>query len=211
MSDQEDEARRQERKERQEDKFKLILLRLAGETNAVSIDDMCEFMAFVQNNGVHELSFVEEAYRSTIFSDDEFLESTGIIVCSVEQFVTAWEYAKGKKDGVILKLFRDVHRKARTFLADPEIKNRIKECHRVRDQANLYKDYCDLLLMSVRFVRKHLRNPATSYLIENVIPHMSGLAHKMNFPFLITNSTSGANSPAVTDADMKINTKDYSQ
>lgn len=190
--DQEDEVCRQERKERQEEKFKLILSRLAGETTAVTIDDMCEFMAFVQNNGVHDLSFVEEGYRSSIFSDDEFQEKTGIIVCSVEQFISAWEAAKEKKESAILILFRDVHRKARAFLTNPEIKKRIKECDRMRDQANLYKDYCDIILMSVRFARRHLGNPATSYLMENVIPHMSGLADRMNFPFLLTNASTGS-------------------
>jgi hypothetical protein len=56
----------------------------------------------------------------------------------------------------------DAHHKARTFLAD---KKRIKECHAMRDQPNLYKDYCDMLLISVRFVRRHLRNPAPNYLM----------------------------------------------
>jgi hypothetical protein len=189
LSDQEDEAKRQDRRELKEDKFKLILKRLSGETNAVTIDDLCEFMAFVQNNGVHDLSFVEEVYRASIFSDDEFLEKSGIIVCSVEQFISTWEDAKEKKEAPKLILFRDAHRKARAFLAEPDVKKRIMECHRMRDQARLYKDYCDMLLMSVRFVRRHLQNPATSYLMENVIPNLSGLANQMDFPFLITNSS----------------------
>ena len=53
----------------------------------LTIDDMVEFLVFVQNNGVHDLSFVEEAYKSSIFADDEFLDRSGIIVCSVEEFV----------------------------------------------------------------------------------------------------------------------------
>jgi hypothetical protein len=194
LSDHEDEASRQDRREQKEDKFKLILTRLSGETNAVTIDDMCEFMAFVQNNGVHDLSFVDEGYRASVFSDDEFLDKTGIIVCSVEQFVSTWEDAKEKKEATMLILFRDAHRKARTFLADPDVKKRIKDCHAMRDQVNLYKDYCDMLLMSVRFVRTHLRNPVTDYLMRSVIPNLSGLANEMNFPFLITNS-SGSESP----------------
>ena len=194
VSDQEDESRRQERKERSEEKFKLNLKRLCGLTNAVTIDDMCEVMAYIENNGIHDLSFVEEAYKSSIFSDDEFLEKTGIIVCSVEQFIAAWEEAKEKKDAVILKLFRDTHRVARKFLEEADIKNRIRDYDRIHDQRNLYKDYCDLLLMSVRFVRRHLKNPATSYLMEQVIPNMSGLANRMNFPFLMS-SSSNARSP----------------
>jgi hypothetical protein len=201
LSDHEDEASRQDRREQKEDKFKLILTRLSGETNAVTIDDVCEFMAFVQNNGVHDLSFVDEGYRASVFSDDEFLDKTGIIVCSVEQFISTWEDAKEKKEATMLILFRDAHRKARAFLADPDVKRRIKECHAMRDQANLYKDYCDMLLMSVRFVRRHLRNPATNYLIRNVIPNLSNLANQMNFPFLITNPSGSKSplSPAVED------------
>jgi nitrogenase molybdenum-iron protein alpha/beta subunit len=183
-SDQEDESRRQERNERSEQKFKLSLKRLYGQTIAVTIDDMCDVMCYIQDNGVHDLSFVEEAYKLSIFSDDEFLEKTNIIVCSVEQFIAAWEDAKEKKDAEILKLFRDKHRHARKFLEEPEIKDQIREFDRILDQRNLYKDYCDLLLMSVRFVRRHLRNPTTSYLMEQVIPNMTGLANRMNFPFL---------------------------
>jgi hypothetical protein len=138
---------------------------------------------------LHDLSFVEEGYRASILSDDEFLEKSGIIVCSVEQFISTWEDAKEKKESSKLLLFRDAHRKGRAFLADPDIKKRINECHRMRNQAILYKDYCDMLLMSVRFVRKHLGNPATDYLMGNVIPNLSGLANQMNFPFLITDSS----------------------
>lgn len=186
--DQEDEARRQERKDRMEEKFKLNLKRLCGLTTAVTIDDMCEVMSYIQNNGIHDLSFVEEAYKSSIFSDDEFLEKTGIIVCSVEQFISAWEDAKEKKDVAVLKLFRDAHREARKFLEESDIKDRIHEFVRIHDQRNLYKDYCDFLLMSVRFVRRHLRNPATSYLMDQVIPNMSGIANRMNFPSLMPSS-----------------------
>eukprot|EP00981_Chlorochromonas_danica_P009887 scaffold2859_cov126-Ochromonas_danica.AAC.1 len=175
VSDQEDEARRQERKERSEDKFKLNLKRLSGLTSAVTIDDMCEVMAYIQNNGVHDLSFVEEPYRASIFSDDEFLEKTAVQ--------------------------RDSHRVARKFLEDAGIKDRIRDYDRINDQRNLYKDFCDLLLMSVRFARRHLRNPATSYLVDQFIPQMSGLANTMN-PFLISNTPTAKSPlpPSVEDA-----------
>jgi hypothetical protein len=163
------------RKELSEEQFKLNLKRLCGLTTAVTIDDMCQVMDYIQTNAVHDLSFVEEAYRSCIFSDDEFLEKTEIIVCSVDQFIAAWEDAKEKKDHVILKAFRDMHREARRLLEEANIKDRIREYDRIHDQRNQNKDYCNLLLLSVRFVRTHSRNPATSYLMEQVIPKMSGL------------------------------------
>ena len=170
---------RQEQRDRLDDKFKLTLRRLSGDTSGVTIDDIIEFLVFVQKYGVNDLSFVEEAYKASIFSDDEFLVSSGIIVCSVEQFIEVWEVAKQKKDVIVLKLFRDAHRKARSFLLSPEIKQRIANSIIQIDQKVLHRDYYDLLSLSVRFAREHIKNVATEYLIGQFIPSLSALASKI--------------------------------
>lgn len=188
VSDHDDEILRQERKELSEERFKLNLKRLCGRTSAVTIDDMCEVIGYIQENGVYDLSFVEEAYKSSIFSDDEFLEKTGIIVDSFERFIAAWVNAKENNYSLILKLFRDKHRVARQFLEEPGIKDRIREYDRNHDQRNLHKEFYDLLLLYVRFVRRHVKNPATSYLKEQVIPNMSALASRIDVPVLNSDS-----------------------
>ncbi len=65
-----DHSARQERKEFTESKLKLNLNRIMGDTTAVTIDNVFELIAIVQNNGLHEFSFIEEGYTSVIFSDN---------------------------------------------------------------------------------------------------------------------------------------------
>jgi hypothetical protein len=137
-------------------------------------------MVYVKNNGVHDLSFVEEAYMSAIFSDG-ILVSAGILVNTVEELSSAWETAKNNKDVVILRLFRGVHHKARAFLDETAFKIRIKDCGRRRDADILKTDYCDLLLSAIRFARLHPGSAATEYVNESFLPGMMGLADQMEF------------------------------
>jgi hypothetical protein len=59
------------------------------------------------------------------------------------------EDAKEKKDHVILKAFRDMHREARRLLEEANIKDRIREYDRIHDQRNQNKDYCSFCLLDL--------------------------------------------------------------
>lgn len=71
--------------------------------------------------------FIEEAYTSVIFSDDDFLEKSGVVVCSVEMLISVFNSAKEDKNLDVLRLFSAIHRKARLFLDSNEMKARIRK------------------------------------------------------------------------------------
>jgi hypothetical protein len=74
----------QERKADAESRFLLNLARMSGSnTNAVTPECILEFLAHVQNTSVEELQFIEEAYTTIVFEDDDFM-TTHVKICSVE-------------------------------------------------------------------------------------------------------------------------------
>jgi hypothetical protein len=63
-----------------DERFLLNLTRMAGDTNAVFPDHMMEFVVYLTNENVRELVFIESAYTSIIFNDEEF----NFPSCSIE-------------------------------------------------------------------------------------------------------------------------------
>lgn len=63
-----------------EKKFLLNLKRMMGRTDAVTPECFLEFLVFLNNDGIEELQFIEEAYTSVMFND----ATLNVAVCSVE-------------------------------------------------------------------------------------------------------------------------------
>jgi len=63
-----------------EERFLLNLERMAGRTDAITLENMMEFCVHVQNENVTELLFVEQDYTANLFNDAEL----DVVVCSIE-------------------------------------------------------------------------------------------------------------------------------
>jgi hypothetical protein len=60
--------------------FELNLQRMLGKNEAVTVDCMLEFLAFMNNQHLSDLQFIEEEYISLVLMD----EKLDLAVCSVE-------------------------------------------------------------------------------------------------------------------------------
>jgi len=118
----------------EEKKFVLNLTRLCGPTNAVTVDFMFETLSYINNNSVVEAQFIEAIYLGSIFDDDEFLQKSGIRICSVQVLINRYEEAKRNPDDDFLPLLRNKHREAREFLNDEDVKNHIRTTIEVRNE-----------------------------------------------------------------------------
>eukprot|EP01035_Chromulina_nebulosa_P024356 gene24356-31699_t len=107
--------------------FLMNITRMSGKTSVVTPECMFEFIVYVQNQGIREMAFVEESYFDSLFSNDEFLTSAVIPVCSVEFVIKAYEKAKTEDNIVVLASFRAAHRKARSFLDDESVKQQLTD------------------------------------------------------------------------------------
>lgn len=116
----------------EEKKFLLNLTRLAGPTNAVTVDFMFETLVYINNNSVVEAQFIEANYLESIFDDDEFLQQGGIRICSVQVLLARYEEAKRNPEDNFLTLLRQKHRVARRFLDDEVMKKQIKDLIEIR-------------------------------------------------------------------------------
>ncbi len=141
-----------------EKKFILNLTRLAGLTEAVSVDAIVETLAYISNNAVLEAQFLEECYLSVVFEDDDFIDQAGIHVCSVSNFINRVHEAIKANDGVFLGLLRSVHRRAREFLRRPEIKQRIQDLIIERQESLESKAIWNAITALVAVVQNFPRN-----------------------------------------------------
>jgi hypothetical protein len=116
----------------EEKKFMHNLTRLAGPINAVTVDSMFETLSYINSNAVLEAEFIEGTYLGSIFDDEEFLQQSGIRICSVQILFSRYEEAKRNSDDVFLSLLRQKHRIARAFLDSDDVRRQIRELIEVR-------------------------------------------------------------------------------
>lgn len=67
-----------------EKKFVMNLKRLTRRTDAITLECFLEFLTFLNNDGIEELQFIEEAYTSVMFNH----AALDVAVCSVEVAVS---------------------------------------------------------------------------------------------------------------------------
>jgi hypothetical protein len=93
---------------------------LCGKSSSVSIDHICNFISYAAKHGLTELYFVEENYTCFFYDADEDLNSFADILEAYN------ELKMDTKFGSMIG-FRNTHRKARKFLDDSDIKERLQK------------------------------------------------------------------------------------
>lgn len=136
-----------------ENGFQMNLIRLAGDTSAVTIDHMLEFLTYTNNNSVLEVQFVEQKYTASIFNNQKFLDDGNISICSLQFLIDKYQDAKKRNDSHFLKLLRDAHRQARAFLNEPAIKSKLNEIIIQRKSQGEYQAYVDILVSMIGFMK----------------------------------------------------------
>ena len=111
----------------EERKFHMTLHRLCGVTSSVTVDYIFEALGYISNKSVIEAQFIEEAYLGNIFDNETFLVEGKISICSLQYLMNRYTDAVKSNDHDFLRLLRQAHRQARSFLEADDVKARIRE------------------------------------------------------------------------------------
>jgi hypothetical protein len=145
----------QERENLAENRFILNLTRMSGENiSAVTPECILEFLVHLQNSSVSELQFIEEAYTSIIFEDDDFMDRF-IQICSVEVLIKRFEEAKEGGDTEFLKAFRVLHRRARIEVFNTENKLTIRSFIVQRKSLNEMKHVKNIITTCIEYLTNY--------------------------------------------------------
>lgn len=187
-----------------ENRFILNLTRMAGtNTNAVTPDCILEFLAHVQNKGLDELQFIEEAYTSIIFEDEPFM-STYLHICSVEVLIDRYETAKKENNSNFLEAFRVLHRQARVAVLDESTKTTLREFIKRRRASNELKLVGNIVSNIVEYLTR-FGTPSMSDVMRRFLPLITA---ENNIQAIQNNLTSGIvnsgrNIPSISDSETK--------
>lgn len=118
----------------EENKFIHNLIRLAGPTNAVTIDFMFDTLLYINKKSIVEAQFIESSYLECIFDDEEFLQQTGIQICSIQDLFNKYEDSNTNSDDCFLMLLHKKHKLARAFLDNEVVKQQIKNLIEARKE-----------------------------------------------------------------------------
>ena len=151
--------------------FQMNLIRLAGNTSAVTIDHMLEFFAYANKNSVVEVIFVEQEYTASVFNNQVF-DDANINIDSLQILIDKYEDAKKNNDPHFLKLLRDAHRQARAFLNEPEIKTKLKEIVSQRKFQSEYRGYMNVLTTVVDFMKDFGDNRLLNASLTTILPKL---------------------------------------
>jgi len=145
----------QERENLAENRFILNLTRMSGENiSAVTPECILEFLVHLQKSSVSELQFIEEAYTSIIFEDDDFMDRF-IQICSVEVLIKRFEEAKEGGDTEFLKAFRVLHRRARIEVFNTENKLTIRSFIVQRKSLNEMKHVKNIITTCIEYLTNY--------------------------------------------------------
>ena len=129
-----------------EKRFQYNLLKLCGNTSAVYIETIFEFISYASQNEIIDAYFIEEQYLNIFYNNDEFLIVTKEEnICNLEQIISIYKKAKDEDNIEILRLFRKMHREGTNLLENPEIKENLKKILNERKSKDEYKSYILML------------------------------------------------------------------
>ena len=129
-----------------EKRFQYNLLKLSGNTIVVYIETIFEFISYVSQNEIIDVYFVEEEYLNVFYNNGEFFNVTKEEnICNLDQIISIYNKAKDDDNIEILRLFRKIHKEARNFLENPEIKEKLKKFLNARKTNDEYRSYLLML------------------------------------------------------------------
>jgi hypothetical protein len=149
--------------------FQMNLLRLAGKTQIVTLENIFETISYASQNGISDLLFLEEDYLPHLFGDEAFMA----YICSFPSLVQRFEEAKNKNDPVVLEAFRIAHRKARLFLDDAEIKAKLKNICSFRASVNQYQAYVNMIQVMLNYTQDYVFHTPAIEIIQGVFPQLA--------------------------------------
>ena len=162
-------ANTQERETESENRFMLNLTRMSGKnTSSVTPDCILEFLAHIHNSSIADLQFIEEAYTSVIFEDDNFM-NTFIHICSVEMLIKRYEEAKEGNNVEFLNAYRVLHRKSRQEVLDEETKSIIRVFIRERKSLNEMKLVQRMVSTCIESLTR-FRRPYMTAIVRRMLP-----------------------------------------
>lgn len=179
--------------------FQMNLLRLAGRTDIVTTENMFEVIVYASQNGISEVLFVEENYLGCYFTNDEFMAKIGLHNCSLPDLIRRYEEAKSKNEADMLSAFRAVHRQARLFLQDEEIKINLKQLCAFRSSVNQYQAFINMIQVMLNYTREYFTHAPVINLIQGIFPSLA-----QNVPRLENNNEGGAVVPKKDNNSGKI-------
>lgn len=168
-----------------ENRFILNLTRMSGENiTAVTPNCVLEFLVHLHNSNVAELQFIEEAYTSIIFDDDDFMDRH-IHICSVEVLIKKFEEAKEGCNTEFLKAFRVLHRRARDQVLTEETKETIRNFIGKRKSLNEMKLVKNIISTCIEYITNYGGSPMTG-LMRQIL---SKVADERNIQAIQDNET----------------------
>ena len=147
--------------------FQVNLLRLAGVTSAVTVDQMLSTIAYINNQNVDEALVIEQSYLGNLFTNAEFMRVC-CPISSLHHVIDCFLRAKRDNNDDSLRQFDSAHRLARQFLDDPEIKKYIKDLVTRRKKDIYFKACWKTVQMMRDLTQRFPREYLTSYWITTI-------------------------------------------
>ena len=150
----------------EETKFIHNLVRLAGPTNAVTVDFMLDTLLYINKNSIVEAQFIEVPYLESMFDDQEFLQHNNI-----QNLINNYEEAKRNSDDIFLTLLHQKHKLARMFLENEVIKKQIKDLIEVRKKL-IENKLTEFTITNILQIVKYFPNSKVGQILQPLLPEL---------------------------------------